>query len=81
MAERLRVESGPPQHMIDDPPGDDATPSRLYEAAAAEELVMARAEALRGMRQTGVDVLDISPRAMTSSVINRYLEIKARASL
>jgi uncharacterized protein (DUF58 family) len=62
-------------------PGDDATPSRLYEAAAAEELVMARAEALRGMRQTGVDVLDISPRAMTSSVINRYLEIKARASL
>jgi hypothetical protein len=42
---------------------------------------MARAEALRGMRQTGVDVLDISPRAMTASVINRYLEIKARASL
>lgn len=62
-------------------PAADADPSRLYESAAAEELVMARAEALRGMRQTGVDVLDISPRAMTSSVINRYLEIKARASL
>ena len=55
--------------------------SALYESAAAEELVMARDEALRGMRQTGVDVLDISPRAMTASVINRYLEIKARASL
>ena len=62
-------------------PGADATPPKLYESAAAEELVMARSEALRGMRQTGVDVLDISPRAMTSSVINRYLEIKARASL
>ena len=62
-------------------PGADAEPQKLYESAAAEELVMARAEALRGMRQTGVDVLDISPRAMTSSVINRYLEIKARASL
>ena len=61
-------------------PGD-AEPPKLYESAAAEELVMARAEALRGMRQTGVDVLDISPRAMTASVINRYLEIKARASL
>lgn len=62
-------------------PRADAEPTTLYESAAAEELVMARAEALRGMRQTGVDVLDISPRAMTASVINRYLEIKARASL
>ena len=62
-------------------PAPDADPAKLYESAAAEELVMARAEALRGMRQTGVDVLDISPRAMTASVINRYLEIKARASL
>ena len=62
-------------------PSEGAEPPKLYESAAAEELVMARAEALRGMRQTGVDVLDISPRAMTASVINRYLEIKARASL
>ena len=62
-------------------PAADADTSTLYASAAAEELVMARAEALRGMRQTGVDVLDISPRAMTASVINRYLEIKARASL
>ena len=62
-------------------PVADAEVSAIYESAAAEELVMAREEALRGMRQTGVDVLDISPRAMTASVINRYLEIKARASL
>ena len=32
-------------------------------------------------RSTGVDVLDTSPRVMTASLINRYLEIKARASL
>ena len=62
-------------------PADGATASNLYAAAAAEELVAARDEALRGMRQSGVDVLDISPRIMTASVINRYLEIKARASL
>jgi uncharacterized protein (DUF58 family) len=62
------------------PTGEQDVPA-IYESAAAEELVMARDEALRGMRQIGVDVLDISPRAMTASVINRYLEIKARASL
>jgi uncharacterized protein (DUF58 family) len=62
-------------------PSEGATAPRLYEAAAAEELVLARDEALRGMRQSGVDVLDTSPRVMTASVINRYLEIKARASL
>ncbi len=52
-----------------------------FESAAAEELVMARDEALHGMRQIGIDVLDVSPRAMTAAVINRYLAIKARASL
>ena len=62
-------------------PADDAAAPKLYEAAAAEELVVARDEALRGMRQSGVDVLDTSPRIMTAAVINRYLEIKARASL
>jgi uncharacterized protein (DUF58 family) len=62
-------------------PAADASPSKLYAAAAAEELVLARDEALRGMRQSGVDVLDTSPRVLTASVINRYLEIKARASL
>ena len=49
--------------------------------AAAEELVVARDEALRGMRQSGVDVLDTSPCIMTAAVINRYLQLKARASL
>jgi uncharacterized protein (DUF58 family) len=62
-------------------PGESAAASSLYAAAAAEELVVARDEALRGMRQSGVDVLDTSPRIMTAAVINRYLEIKARASL
>jgi len=62
-------------------PAGDASSTRLYEAAAAEELVLAREEALARMRRAGVSVLDVSPRAMTAAVINRYLEIKARASL
>jgi uncharacterized protein (DUF58 family) len=53
----------------------------LYESAAAEELILAREEALERMRRAGVAVLDVSPQVMTASVINRYLEIKARGAL
>jgi uncharacterized protein (DUF58 family) len=63
------------------PPSTTGDSRALYRSAAAEELVITREEALRAMRQTGVDVLDTSPKVMTASVINRYLAIKARASL
>jgi uncharacterized protein (DUF58 family) len=62
-------------------PTELTSSSRLYESAAAEELLLARAEAMQRMRQAGVTVLDVSPQAMTPAVINHYLEIKARASL
>jgi uncharacterized protein (DUF58 family) len=62
-------------------PSAESTSTQLYESAAAEELVLAREEALVRMRRAGVSVLDVSPQAMTAAVINRYLEIKARASL
>ncbi|MGH7635118.1 MAG: DUF58 domain-containing protein, partial [Gemmatimonadaceae bacterium] len=62
-------------------PEPGASSTDLYEAAAAEELVTARETALARMRHAGVSVLDVSPRAMTAAVINRYLELKARASL
>lgn len=63
-----------------------ATPARrdessLYEGAAAEELIVGRAEALERMRVSGVTVLDVSPSSMTAAVVNRYLEIKARGAL
>lgn len=53
----------------------------LYESAAAEELILAREEALTRMRRAGVSVLDVSPQQMTASLINRYLEIKSRGAL
>lgn len=56
-------------------------PDTLYESAAAEELILAREEALRRMRHAGVSVLDVSPQAMTAGVINRYLDIKSRGAL
>ncbi len=55
--------------------------SPLFESAAAEELLLSREDALLRMRRAGVSVLDVSPHAMAAAVINRYLEIKARASL
>jgi uncharacterized protein (DUF58 family) len=61
------------------PAEPDAT--ALFESAAAEELLQAREEALARMRRSGVSVLDVAPRVMTAAVVNRYLAIKARASL
>jgi uncharacterized protein (DUF58 family) len=54
---------------------------QLYESAAAEELILAREEALQRMRRAGVSVIDVSPQTMTASVINRYLELKSRGAL
>lgn len=55
--------------------------ARLYEHASAAELLESREEALERMRRAGAIVLDVSPRAMTASVINRYLELKGRGAL
>ena len=62
-------------------PGEHASAGKLFESVAAEELVAAREEALLRMRRAGVELLDVSPAAMTPAVINRYLAIKARGSL
>ena len=62
-------------------PRSEGSLALLYESAAAEELILARQEALERMRRAGVIVIDVSPRVMTASVINRYLEIKARGAL
>lgn len=55
--------------------------SRVYESAAAEELIEARENALERMRRAGAVVLDVSPSVMTAGVVNRYLEIKGRGAL
>ena len=62
-------------------PGAVARQEQLFERASAEELLLAREEALMRMRRAGVVVLDVSPRTMAAGVINRYLELKARGAL
>ncbi|MBV9879568.1 MAG: DUF58 domain-containing protein [Gemmatirosa sp.] len=62
-------------------PRPDGATGAAYTAAAAEELLSARDEVLATMRQSGADVIDVAPAAMTAAVVNRYLEIKARGML
>ncbi len=59
----------------------DGTPAHLYESAAAEEVIQAREEVVHRMRRAGVIVLDVSPKTMTASVVNQYLELKNRGAL
>jgi uncharacterized protein (DUF58 family) len=55
--------------------------ARLFENAAAAELIESREEALERMRRAGAVVLDVSPSTMTASLVNRYLELKARGAI
>lgn len=52
-----------------------------YSKAVALDVLAARREALAAMRQCGVDVLDVAPKALTPDLINRYLLIKATRRL
>jgi uncharacterized protein (DUF58 family) len=62
-------------------PTRHSTSSELYASAAAEELLDARHEAIVRMRRAGVAVLDVSPKRLATTVVNQYLELKARGSL
>lgn len=59
----------------------DGSTTRLFENAAAEEMIQARDAVLHRMRRAGVIVLDVSPSVMTASVVNQYLELKNRGAL
>ncbi len=59
----------------------DGGPLAVYEQAAAEELLLAREEALARMRRAGVSVLDVPAGVMTAALVNRYLELKGRGAL
>jgi uncharacterized protein (DUF58 family) len=62
-------------------PTKHSSSSDLYASVAAEELLGARNEAIVRMRRAGVSVLDVSPKQLASSVVNHYLELKARGSV
>lgn len=53
----------------------------VYERAVAARLLAARAETLLQLRHRGVLTLDVAADKLNPSVINRYLEVKARSRL
>jgi uncharacterized protein (DUF58 family) len=54
---------------------------QMYRRAAAQELLHRRETLLAKLRERGALTLEITPREMTTAVLNRYLEVKERALL
>jgi uncharacterized protein (DUF58 family) len=50
----------------------------VYVSAAAADMVMRRAEAIKKFRQKKINLLDLLPHEVTPSLIDRYLELKSR---
>jgi uncharacterized protein (DUF58 family) len=57
------------------------TEEEMFRHAAALEIVQRRELLLRGLRQSGVLAVEQFPGALTSSLVNHYLEIKDRGRL
>jgi len=57
------------------------TSENVYERAVARRTLDDRDRVLRTLRQRGVLTLDVPANALSTSVINRYLEIKSRTRL
>ena len=58
-----------------------ATIDEMFRGAAAEEMATRRRLLLARLRDQGAITMDTLPDAMTSAVLNHYLEIKLRATL
>jgi uncharacterized protein (DUF58 family) len=50
----------------------------LYQASAAVEVLTWRQQVIQDLKHQGVLVLDVFPDQLTASIVNQYLEIKAR---
>ena len=61
---------------------EDASPEirddHLYEAAAAASILSWRHQLINDLKHRGVLTMDVFPDELTASLVNRYLEIKAR---
>ena len=50
----------------------------VYVSAAAADMVMRRAEAIKKFKQKKINLLDLLPHEVTPSLIDKYLELKSR---
>lgn len=58
-----------------------ADKSEMFRYTAALEIVQRRALLLRRLRQQGALTLEVDPKNLATSVVNRYLEVKERSLL
>ena len=74
----LVVAMGDPEVMAArDQPLDSSR--RVYEWAAAEELLAARRRAFEVLRRGGVQGLDVTVGELSPALVERYLDLKERA--
>jgi len=57
------------------------TDAGAFDRAAAEELLLAREEALTAVRRKGVVVLDVPPDGAADAVVEQYTQLKRRGVL
>jgi hypothetical protein len=50
----------------------------MFEVAAAQELVHRRETLISRIRTRGALALEVSPSRLTTTLVNRYLEVKER---
>ena len=50
----------------------------VYVSAAAADMVIRRAEAIKKFKQKKINLLDLLPHEVTPSLIDKYLELKSR---
>jgi len=55
--------------------------SEMYRVAAAQETLDRREALLRGLRQRGALVLEVSPAELSAGLVDRYLETRERGLL
>ena len=55
------------------------TPQELYETVAAQEIVQRREGLIGKVRDKGALALEVDPGELTTTMVNRYLEIKERS--
>ena len=65
-------------HLFDAAEGSPTSNEQLFRAAAAAEILTWRQQVLSDLQHQGVLSLDVFPEQLTTPLVNRYLEIKAR---
>ena len=58
-----------------------ASPSDMFRVMAAQETLDRREVLLHGLQQHGALVVEVAPAALSSGLVDRYLEVKERGLL